>query len=270
MKSKTNKIVLVILLSALIIVILLVGIIPSIQDYQSRHRVYEDMQVDSSRIFDANVNIIEITTENEDTSIGAGASGVVIERDGDVYYVLTAYHVINKTDKSVFRIFTPETITYQEAAENYDGDHLGLIDYYTSLPEATVEYTKEDSDLAIISFESEEDLPVVPVSETIPEKGARIMVVGNPEGEDFVLTYGKIISFGSELTSFGDSQSENLVMRHNAYEAPGSSGSAVYNDDMELVGINIGGGTDVFGRFRCGYMIPSDQINECIADWRSQ
>ena len=95
-------------------------------------------------------------------------------------------------------------------------------------------------------------------------------MISNPEGEKFVSTYGKIKSSKPENFSFNDDQSDNLVVKHSAYEAPGSSGSAVYNESMELVGINIGGGRDVFGRFRYGVMIPTDQINECISGWQEE
>lgn len=130
-----------------------------------------------------------------------------------------------------------------------------------------MEYGKEKSDLAVISFESDKELPVVPVAEIMPEKGDRIAVVSNSEGEKFSCTYGKIKSSQPESYHFNDNQSDNLVMKHNAYEAPGSSGSAVYNESMELVGINISGGRDVFGRFRHGVMIPVDQITECLEEW---
>ena len=60
-----------------------------------------------------------------------------------------------------------------------------------------------------------------------------------------------------------------MVIRHNAYVSPGSSGSAVLDEKMELVGICIGGGTDFLGRFKYGAMIPVDQINTAIKEWNS-
>mgnify|MGYP006914488306 CR=1 FL=1 len=44
----------------------------------------------------------------------------------------------------------------------------------------------------------------------------------------------------------------------------------VYNENMELVGINIGGGTDIFGRFRYGVLIACDQIRECLDNWKKR
>jgi len=56
-------------------------------------------------------------------------------------------------------------------------------------------------------------------------------------------------------------------MRHNAYGAPGSSGGAVFNENMELTGNNIGGGVDIFGGFRFCVMITCDQVKKCLDNW---
>ena len=56
------------------------------------------------------------------------------------------------------------------------------------------------------------------------------------------------------------------TLKHNAYEAPGSSGSVALNEDMEIVGINIGGATDAFGRFKFGVMVPCELVNIFIGE----
>lgn len=64
--------------------------------------------------------------------------------------------------------------------------------------------SKEESDLAVLSFESNKQIPVVQISETMPKKGDRIAVISKPEGEKFVSTYGKIKSSKPENFSFDD------------------------------------------------------------------
>ena len=59
----------------------------------------------------------------------------------------------------------------------------------------------------------------------------------------------------------------NQILKHNAYTADGSSGGAVFDEDMKLVGINIGGGVDFLGRYRYGAMIPCEQIRTCVDEW---
>jgi len=100
------------------------------------------------------------------------------------------------------------------------------------------------------------------------EKGDKIVTIGNIEEKSFVLSYGKILS--NDLKEFHpDEQAPNKVLCHNAYEEPGCSGAACLNKEMKIVGINIGGNTDLLGRFKSGVMIPNTQILKLIAAWAS-
>lgn len=276
---------LVIAFVALACVLVFVGVVPSVQDYQSRNRVYDDLHAASTQIMDANVNIINITTEdavdesgdvtvaNADegvtvaavVSYGWGASGAIIARDGDTYYALTAYHVVSETQNTVYRVMTPETLPSDGVLNS-----MGSA-YYDTLPEARTVYAKEDSDLAIVKFQSDVELAVADVAAEDPQKGDRVMAIGNPvDGGRFVPSYGKVLSSQLEMTDYDDGQPDCAILRHSAYEAPGSSGSGVYDESMELVGINVGGATDGFGRFRYGMMVPASQLRECIAGWEEQ
>lgn len=247
---------------------LLIGILPSVTDYQAKHRIYTDMQTDLSDVMNANIRIVSVDKHDGGIAYGAGSSGVVIEKTENKYYALTAFHVLANDEIDYFVVITPDDPSVFDYKKEHEG--AGQEEYYNQLPKVKVEFEKEESDLAVISFESDKQISVVQIAETMPEKGDRIAVISNPEGEKFVSTYGKIKSSKPENFSFNDDQSDNLVVKHSAYEAPGSSGSAVYNESMELVGINIGGGRDVFGRFRYGVMIPTDQINECISGWQEE
>lgn len=262
MKKKYSVIVILI---AVAILVVSIGVIPSVTDYQAKHRIYADMENDLSDVMNANVRIISVEEYDNIIAYGAGCSGVIIGKKGHTYYALTAYHVLNHEDIDHFVIITPEDPSVFDYKKEHEG--AGQEEYYDQLPRVKVEYEKEESDLAVISFESDEQLLVAPVSEDMPEKGDRIAVVSNPEGEKFISTFGIIKSSAPEKYSFNDEQSDNMVLKHNAYEAPGSSGSAVYNEKMQLVGINIGGGRDLFGRFRHGVMIPADQIRTCLDEW---
>ena len=86
----------------------------------------------------------------------------------------------------------------------------------------------------------------------------------------FIHSFGKITSAKEIIFEADDGRPADRVLKHNAYEEPGSSGGAIYSEQMQVVGLNIGGGRDMFDRFRYGVMIPSDQINECIKEWKSK
>ena len=115
--------------------------------------------------------------------------------------------------------------------------HIPQKEYYDAMPLASVEYENEQSDLAIISFRFSEDLDAAEVAKDNPKKGDKIVAVGNPSNIE-----------GHFIQTF----------RQN------------FSKKKELVGINVGGGTDLFGRFRYGVMISSNQIHRCISDWHKQ
>lgn len=273
MKTK-NKLALFILILALIAVVFIVIVWPSIYDHQCKNRVYNDMESSLSSVESSNIRIISVSG-NEDEGIGysAGASGVIFDHNDGRYYALTAYHVINAEDADHFIVATALTPSFDEYKKGKGiTGHIPQSDYYEMMPEAKVEYQSEKSDLAIISFQSKEELDIVELADNNPRNGDRIAVVGNPDNTEghFIHSFGKVTS--SEEIDFeaGDGQLSNRVLKHSAYEAPGSSGGAVYSEQMQLVGINIGGGTDFFGRFRYGAMIPCEQINECIDEWSKE
>ena len=56
------------------------------------------------------------------------------------------------------------------------------------------------------------------------------------------------------------------TMKHNAYIDEGSSGSVVLNHNMDVVGINIGGGTNIYNKFVYGAMVPSELILEFLVE----
>jgi hypothetical protein len=41
------------------------------------------------------------------------------------------------------------------------------------------------------------------------------------------------------------------------------------NKDFQIVGINLGGATNLFGNFGYGMAMPSDKINDFIVKWNN-
>ena len=54
------------------------------------------------------------------------------------------------------------------------------------------------------------------------------------------------------------------VLEHNAETNGGSSGGAILNIDLELIGIHYAGSRDSSGNFVRGYAIPIDKIHEFL------
>lgn len=205
-------------------------------------------------------------THDDIKAYGSGASGVIIENKDQRYYALTAAHVVEDESRGYIACIV-NTPTYKEyRKKSGNSGYISNDEYYSMMPEIKVEYISDESDLAVVSFECDENLIKVEVASDVPEKGDRIVCIGNPvdSEERFVESYGKI---KSNLVEFIADKKTNTVLKHSAYIAPGSSGGAVYNENMKIAGINVGGGTDSFGRFKYGVMIPAEQIAEFIEEW---
>lgn len=274
-KSRLYIIILVIfILAAIATVTSILFVIPGIYENDCKTRVYEDLdeKINSSVLL-ANICIVrhEETTQGNVTkhSYSLGASGVIISKKEGIYYALTANHVVAEKEPSANVSFIVQpygTLPYSQSGQS--GVNLSLDEYYGKFPAAKVEYSDEKYDLAIISFRYPADLNVLPLAKFNASSGDRIAVVSNPDGRRFVHSFGKILSDQQIVFSAGDGKSDNMAIQHSAYTAPGSSGSAVLNESMEIVGINIGGATDFMGRYRYSAMIPLRQIKLFISNWR--
>ena len=214
-----------------------------------------------------NICVISATeTDEELMSYSVGASGIVIGKDQYGYYALTAAHVVDK-EKTKFLVRT----VYDPDKEEYRKEHNLRItsqEYYDTLAEAQVVYTDQKEDLAIVHFNSEEELSVAEISQENPSKNDLVIAVGTyaDKMEYFYESTGKIKS--DKLQSFvtDDKFGESQVIRHSTFTAEGFSGCGVYNSEMQLVGMNIGGSTNIFGGFKYSVMIPCQQILKCIEE----
>ena len=91
--------------------------------------------------------------------------------------------------------------------------------------------------------------------------------MSNPFGKRNVVTAGRIGShkiwhYKDEIGTF-----DYTIINHSAVTSQGSSGSALLNEDMEIVGINLGGNENFFRQFISGMAIPNEQIQEFLKEW---
>ena len=81
---------------------------------------------------------------------------------------------------------------------------------------------------------------------SFPSVGSRILCVGNPQNEWFVVSYGEVTT---GIESFGDLSSHPCnAMQHTAYSQVGSSGGAAINEQMKLAGITPGASLSLEGK----------------------
>lgn len=267
---RTNRKTFIAVLSALVLIVLLflLFLLPDLYENSCRSRFFPDMDAQLSLVENSSICIIHATEERAGSvTYSPGAGGVIIHKEHNQYFAITAYHVVKNLDAKHL-IMTALTPSMEEFRR---GGNVSALAYYGQLPEAEVVYVHEEYDLAIISFRSSEELSIANRSVCNPVKGDRIAAIGVQYvgGERlFSKNYGYVRSTKPKLFDPNDNQEPTMVLKMNAYSAPGSSGSPVYNEKAELVGMVIGGRTDFLGRFRSGVFIPIEMINTSIQTWQ--
>lgn len=137
-------------------------------------------------------------------------------------------------------------------------------------PRAVIEYANEKYDLAIIRFDSDKDYTVLSISKETPEYGDIVASMSNPYRERNIVTAGKVSTL--KPRPFGDKAGEMQypIIRHTAMISEGSSGSALLNENLEIAGINLGGGENIFRKFVHGMAMPSDLIHDFLEEWEDK
>ena len=180
------------------------------------------------------------------SSIG---SGVIIKeeeiRGKNYYYALTNNHV-------VYNAYSYATYVVE--------------DVYETEYQATLIYSLNTYDLALIRFESNEDLYVVELEDKDVYSGY-VAAIGEANAKSNSLTYGYITGV-EEFTPSEDEKDESYVnfdvITHNAYIEPGSSGGALLDMNLKLIGINFASHIDEDSNWEYSYAIPLSKILEFI------
>jgi tetratricopeptide (TPR) repeat protein len=157
---------------------------------------------------------IEIKTVNSDKC----GSGILLQRQGDIYTVLTAAHVVS--GDSTFTMKTVDGIVHKSLANS-------------------VRKAGKNIDLAIVKFRSAKTYTLAKISTTNSVKvGVLIYVAGFPEASYaigsgiFNFTEGKVIGNANN----GNSRGYSLIYSNVTFR--GMSGGPVLNEAGELVAIH--------------------------------
>ncbi len=262
----TNYVVILLCTSAVLVYAVLIR--PVLHERSCRKRVFEDMR---ERLDEVTLSVIGILprTEKEDGSVsyGGGGTGVIYAVKNNTYYAVTAAHVVNNPEAEN-KVYTLKTEYSVDPVMEEIGIEAAAESFYESLADAKIEYISPDADIAVISFESEDELSCAEFEEKMPEKGDRIVCLGHPDSRKLTVTYGTIKT-GLKTVEMKDKgtgiKASDNVMEHDAWLNAGSSGGPAFSENMKLYGINTGGSFSLTGNFRKGFMIPSDQLEECIS-----
>ncbi|MBK5243015.1 MAG: serine protease [Clostridium sp.] len=121
----------------------------------------------------------------------------------------------------------------------------------------------------MISFISDKVYTALSLAEDIPKYGDKVAAMSNPNGKRNIVTAGKISS--KKLWFFNDEAGKTQYpnVKHSAIISGGSSGGALLNEDLEIVGINLGGNENIFHQFTSGMAMPNDQIHDFLEEWEN-
>lgn len=199
------------------------------------------------------------------TSYDAGASGTIIKRKGNRYYVLTAYHVI-KPEKDA--VSTEQLVLdYNDDSKIEHGDYQkyqGIENFYKRFPKARVEFYDKNYDLAVISFTSNEDYATIQIAKSPPKFGHVVESLSNPyENARNQIDVGRYFGAYSTAPSMKFYKVKYSMITHTAKGSEGSSGGMVLNENLELVGVTLGGTEIKFIAFRfylVGKAMPANRV----------
>lgn len=189
------------------------------------------------------IGVSNLDASNEVQAVG---SGVIYKKDGNRYYVLTNQHVVE--DGTSFKVvFSDETEI-----------------------NATLRGVDNLVDIAVLYFESSQDLPVVSFGDSDAlNKGQLIIAVGNPSGYTYYgsMTLGIISGLQRYFDIDNDGVNDMFVgyIQHDAAINSGNSGGALFNLDGELIGVNVIKLTSVEIE-GMGFAIPSNLVKDITSD----
>ncbi len=167
-------------------------------------------------------------------------SGVLVERRGHTVYVLTNNHVVQDADEIEVNLNDGRSYT----AELVGGDPL--------------------RDLALVSFESKEDIPLARLGDSDEVwVGDWALAIGNPLGFESTVTAGIISAKGRHT----DGQAFTDYLQTDASINRGNSGGALVNLDGEVIGINTFIASNSGGNIGLGFAIPINNARQAIDDF---
>lgn len=161
-------------------------------------------------------------------------SGFIIDKSG---IVVTNHHVIAEADE----------ITV-------------ILDDNTSYPAKLIGHDKK-TDLAVLKFKTEADLPAVPWGDSEASRvGDWVLAIGNPFGLGGSVTAGIISARGRNINA---GPYDNFIQTDASINR-GNSGGPMFNLDGEVVGINTAIFSPTGGSVGIGFAIPANLAKRVV------
>ncbi len=181
----------------------------------------------------------------------ATGSGVIFTQDERYFYVLTNAHVIHATNQA-----NATYLVYDYQKNQYEAT---LVAKDTSYDLAVLRITKGNLSIQNMTFAT-----------LNPSVGARAAILGYPSEQANAITIGRVKSYQS--ITIRDAISDlievnfDVIVSDNPVK-PGSSGSIVVNDAMQLIGILYAGNFEEgASTSRFSFSIPVEKVIEFLLE----
>jgi serine protease Do len=171
-------------------------------------------------------------------------SGVIVKRDGNKVYVITNFHVAGNASEMTVHL--------------HDGRKF----------DAKLVAKDERTDLALISFETRDQVPVAKLGDSDKlEVGDWAIAVGNPFGFESSLTVGVVSALGRKAVPGSTIANYNDYIQTDAQINPGNSGGALLNIRGEVIGINTWIASTTGVSAGVGFAIPVNSVKKAMTDF---
>lgn len=166
-----------------------------------------------AKVYDA---VVVVSTYSDDTYVASG-TGFVFRHDGDTYYLLTNYHVIE------------------------DGNHVTVTFTDGSIVETEIIGFDEYQDIVVLAIESDEEYTVAEIGNNDETRiGDTAFAVGAPLDSAYSWTVTRGIISGKDRMVEVEIDNGNYIMRTLQTDAAinsGNSGGPLCNANGEVIGI---------------------------------
>ena len=142
-----------------------------------------------------------------------------------------------------------------------------VIDAYGRVHRAEVLYRDAAYDLSLLSISKGlKKLSVAPLATATSEINTPVLAVGSPDGQLNTVTVGAVVDFTKveiDDISAEDNAIDFPVLFHDAPIDNGSSGGALFDGTLSLIGINFAA-TERDDSFKYGLAVGADKIREFL------
>ena len=180
-------------------------------------------------------------------------SGVIIKgvetSTGIEYYALSNNHVVYNEEMEKKTSYT----------------NFYIVDYQGNEYTAECVANLSQYDLSILKFKSKDAYTVLELEAVNSEKGDLVVSLGQPEGQSNAITLGNVVAYGKVTlsdTKVSESNVKFEVLNHDAYINNGSSGGALLDAKLRVIGINYAGAISDTGENLASYAIPVEKVYE--------